>query len=129
MSATDESSSHVAEALKAALARGEVGLQVAAYLGGDLVVDSSAGVLAEGSTSPVAPETLFPIFSVTKAVTAVALHVQADRGVVDYSAPVADYWPELAVHGKGQTTVLDVLTHRAGIPPMPDDVTPELMCD
>ena len=128
MSATEESS-YVAEALKAALARGEVGLQVAAYLGGDLVVDSSAGVLAEGSASPVTLETLFPIFSVTKAVTAVALHVQADRGLVDYSAPVADYWPEFAVHGKGQTTVLDVLTHRAGIPQMPEGVTPERMCD
>jgi CubicO group peptidase (beta-lactamase class C family) len=66
---------------------------------------------------------------VTKAVAATALHMQVYRGLVDYDAPVAKYWPEYGAHGKQGTTVRDVLTHRACIPQMPAGVTPERMCD
>jgi CubicO group peptidase (beta-lactamase class C family) len=48
---------------------------------------------------------------------------------VDYDAPVAEYWPEFAQNGKAAATVRHVLTHRAGVPLMPEGVTPELMCD
>ena len=42
-------------------------------------------------------DTLFNVYSVTKAVAATALHLQADRGLIDYDAPVARYWPEYGV--------------------------------
>jgi CubicO group peptidase (beta-lactamase class C family) len=74
-------------------------------------------------------ETLFNVFSVTKAITATALHIQADRGLVSYDAPIARYWPEFAAHGKEKATVRDALSHRTGIPQMPDGVTPEQMAD
>nr|WP_240950360.1 beta-lactamase family protein [Novosphingobium sp. ERN07] len=78
---------------------------------------------------PVEPETLFNVFSVTKAVTATALHIQDERGLVDYDEPVAIYWPDFAANGKQGATVRHVLTHRAGVPQMPVDVTAEMMCD
>jgi CubicO group peptidase (beta-lactamase class C family) len=112
-----------------ALASGEIGLQVAAYLDGELIVDECAGTTALGSTVPVDSSTLFPVFSVTKGVTVTALHLQAERGLVDYEAPIADYWPEYAAAGKARTTVADLLTHRSGLFQMPDGVTTELMCD
>lgn len=108
---------------------GEIGIQVAAYLDGELVVDCWGGHTAAGAGTLVDAETLFPVFSVVKPVTAVALHVQAERGLIDYESPVARYWPEYARHGKERTTVRDVLTHRACVPQMPPDVTPERMCD
>ena len=74
-------------------------------------------------------DTLFCPFSVTKAITATLLHIQAERGLVEYEAPVAKYWPEFAANGKEATTVRDALSHRAGIPQMPDGCTPEQMCD
>jgi CubicO group peptidase (beta-lactamase class C family) len=74
-------------------------------------------------------KTLFPVFSVVKAVTAVALHIQAERGLIDYEAPIARYWPEFAANGKDKATVRDALSHRLGIPQMPTGVTPELMSD
>jgi CubicO group peptidase (beta-lactamase class C family) len=49
--------------------------------------------------------------------------------LIEYDAPIARYWPEYAVHGKQKTTVRHALTHRAGIPQMPEGVTPERMCD
>jgi CubicO group peptidase (beta-lactamase class C family) len=66
---------------------------------------------------------------VIKAVTAVALHIQAARGLVDYDAPVARYWPEFAANGKEKVTVRHVLQHRSGVWQMPADVTPERMAD
>ena len=107
----------------------EVGLQVAAYLGGKLVVDTWGGVADPVSGRAVDGDTLFNVYSVTKAVAATALHIQADRGLIDYNAPVIRYWPEYGARGKQRTTVRDVLTHRAGVPQMPAGVTPEKMCD
>lgn len=108
---------------------GEVGLQVAVYADNQLVVDIWAG-LAEATTNrPVQADTLFPTFSVIKAVTAVALHIQAARGLVDYDAPIARYWPEFAANGKERVTVRHVLHHRSGVWQMPDDVTPARMVD
>ena len=67
--------------------RGEIGLQVAAYLDGESVVDVWGGLADETTGKKVTADTLFPVFSVTKAVTAVALHIQAERGLVDYAMP------------------------------------------
>jgi len=108
---------------------GEIGLQVAAYLDGKLVIDAWSGVVDPADPRPVDGDTLFNVYSVTKAVAATALHILADRGQIDYEAPVSRYWPEYAAKGKERTTVRDVLTHRACVPQMPADMTPERLCD
>jgi CubicO group peptidase (beta-lactamase class C family) len=43
------------------------------------------------------------------------VHRLVDRGLLDYDAPVAQYWPEFAQGGKATMTVRDVLAHRAGL--------------
>jgi CubicO group peptidase (beta-lactamase class C family) len=109
--------------------KGEVGLQVAAYLDGKPVVDVWGGVADLTTGRPVDRDTLFPVFSVVKAVAAIALHIQAERGLIEYEAPIARYWPEFAANGKGSATIRDALSHRLGIPQMPSGVTPSLMSD
>ena len=99
--------------------RGEVGLQVAAYLDGELVVDAWGGIADPATGRHVDRSTLFPVFSVVKAVTAVCLHIQAERGLIDYEAPIARYWPEFAANGKDRATIRNALSHRLGIPQMP----------
>lgn len=113
----------------ATLQGGEIGVQVAAYLNGKLVIDAWSGFTDETRAQAVDGDTLFNVYSVTKAVAATALHILADRGQIDYDAPVSRYWPEYAVNGKELTTVRDVLTHRACVPQMPAGVTPERICD
>jgi CubicO group peptidase (beta-lactamase class C family) len=108
---------------------GEIGVQVAAYLDGKLAVDVCGGVADQTTGKKVDRDTVFPVFSIIKAVTATALHIQAERGLVDYYTPIARYWPEFGKHGKDNGTVYDALTHRLGVPLMPVGVTPELMCD
>jgi CubicO group peptidase (beta-lactamase class C family) len=85
---------------------------------GQLVVRRAGEVLLELVVGPVTPETRFSVFSASKAVVAVAIAMLEERGVVDVNAPVAKYFPAF---GKPHLTVLDVLTHRAGI------FTPELV--
>jgi CubicO group peptidase (beta-lactamase class C family) len=112
----------VRQALERAVELGERGVQVAAYLGDELIVDAWIGDEVDG-------ETLFPVFSVSKAVTALALHVQAERGLIDYDAPLARYWPEYGTRGKEAVTVRQVLMHRAGVPQLPPETTPERLGD
>ena len=114
-------------ALARAVELGENGVQVAAYVGDEMIVDAWTGEARPGV--PVDGDTLFPVFSVTKAVTATALHIQAERGLVDYDAPVAAYWPEFTANGKGGITLRHVLSHQSGVPQMPPDVTPERLGD
>ena len=120
----------VEAAVRAAIASGlETGLQVVAYHRGRKVIEICDGLADPATGRAVGPDTLFNVYSVTKAVTATALHIQAERGLVEYDAPIARYWPEFAAHGKESATVRHALTHRVGIPQMPEAVTPEMMCD
>jgi CubicO group peptidase (beta-lactamase class C family) len=120
----------VSEVLERMVADGhETGVQVAAYLHGKLVVDAWAGMADPETARPVDGQTLFNVFSVTKAVAATALHVQAERGLVDYDSPVARYWPEYGANGKAAVTVRDALSHRTGTPQMPAGATPDSICD
>lgn len=106
----------------------EIGVQVAAYLGDELMVDCWSGHAAPGG-DPVTADTLFNVFSVSKALTATAVHIQAENGRLDYDAPIARYWPEFAAAGKEKLTVAQVLTHCSGLMQLPADVTAEQMCD
>lgn len=122
--------SGVRAAIRSAIDAGhEQAVHVVAYHGGRQVIDVWDGLADPESGRRAAADTLYNVYSVTKAVAATALHIQAERGHVDYDAPIADYWPEFAQNGKASATVRHALTHRAGVPLMPEGVTPEKMCD
>ena len=104
-------------ALEAAIATlGETGLQVAAYHRGELVVDAWAGIADPDTRRPVDGDTLFTVFSMSKGVTATITHRLVERGILEYDAPLARWWPAFAAHGKGGITVRHALSHRAGMP-------------
>jgi len=107
----------------------EVGLQVAAYLHDELVIDTWSGIADRASGRAVQGDTLFNSFSVTKGVVATAIHLLVERDVLAYDEPIATYWPAFAQHGKERATVRHALCHQEGVPQMPEDVTPELLAD
>jgi CubicO group peptidase (beta-lactamase class C family) len=119
----------VRAALQEAVKRGETGVSVAVYHRGKLIIDAQAGIADPATKKPVDSCTIFPVFSVTKGVTALAVHIQAERGLLDLDAPISKYWPEFAANGKEGITITQALSHRACIPQMPTGVTPELMAD
>ena len=94
----------------------EQGLQVAAYLDGKLVIDTWAGIADATTGRPVDGETLFPVWSTTKGITATVIHLLVERGLLDYDAPVARNWPEFGANGKQGITLRQVLAHTAGVP-------------
>jgi CubicO group peptidase (beta-lactamase class C family) len=90
------------------------GAAVCVYHRGEVVVDCWGGTRDEAG-SPWQPDTVSMSYSTTKGVASTLLHVLADRGLVDYEAPVAEYWPEFAAGGKARVTVRQVLCHEAGL--------------
>ncbi|WP_432838640.1 serine hydrolase domain-containing protein [Dactylosporangium sp. CA-092794] len=110
------------------LERGAVGLQVAAYHQGRLVLDVQAGDVQAGGR-PVGPGTIFWVASAGKVSTATALHLQVERGLLSYDQTVASIWPEFGVGGKASFTVRDALTHRVGLPDLPADATRQRLGD
>ena len=68
---------------------------------------------------PATPETPFAVYSASKAITAMVVHVLDERGKLHINDPVAEHIPEYAAHGKGGITIGHVLAHRAGVPNVP----------
>ena len=104
----------VARVFDRQLRRTEGGAALTVYHHGEVVADLWGG-LRTTAGDPWEHDTLVMCFSATKGVTSTALHVLADRGQIDYDAPVATYWPEFAQAGKEHITVRHVLTHSAGL--------------
>lgn len=106
------------EAVRDAFAEGQAhdegGAQLCVYQRRRRVVDLWTG-MDKLNGRPFTADTITILMSCTKAVTAVCVHMLAQRGLIDYDAPVARYWPEFAANGKAAITVRDILTHRAGL--------------
>lgn len=85
------------------------------YLDGRPVVDMWAGWSDRRGRVPWSADTAPMVFSATKGVASTVIHRLADRGLIDYDAPVAEYWPEFGANGKTAITVRDVMRHRAGL--------------
>lgn len=88
---------------------------LAVYLDGVPVVDVWTGFADRRGRRPWEADTAPMVFSATKGVASTVIHRLADRGLIDYDAPVARYWPEFGANGKAAITVRDVMRHRAGL--------------
>ena len=93
----------------------DVGASVALVLGGELVVDLWGGTIDDAGTA-WAEDTVINVWSTTKTMTALCMLMLADRGEVDFDAPVAAYWPEFAANGKGNVLLRHLMSHTAGLP-------------
>jgi CubicO group peptidase (beta-lactamase class C family) len=103
----------LARVFRRQLQRTTGGAAVAVYHRGELVVDLWGG--RRTGDQPWQRDTLAMCFSTTKGVISTAVHLLADRGHIEYDAPVAAYWPRFAQGGKERITVRHVLTHSAGL--------------
>ncbi|BBX73802.1 esterase [Mycobacterium shinjukuense] len=88
---------------------------LAVYLDGQPVVDVWKGWADRDGKVPWSADSAPMVFSATKGMTATVIHRLADRGLIDYETPVAEYWPAFAANGKSALTVRDVMRHQAGL--------------
>ncbi len=107
----------------------QIGIQVCVYHDGKKVVDDCAGQMGPDDQRPVQPDTLFCVFSSTKGVAATAVHMLADRGLLDYDAPVVKYWPAFGQNGKEKLTVAQAMSHQSGLHAMPEPFSPDHIND
>jgi CubicO group peptidase (beta-lactamase class C family) len=68
------------------------------------------------------PETPFCVYSTSKAVTALLVHLLHERGELNIFDRVTRYIPAYGQHGKERTTIAHVLAHRAGVPTIPREL-------
>jgi CubicO group peptidase (beta-lactamase class C family) len=107
----------------------EVGVQVAVYRHGELIVDAVAGLADPDTGRAVDSGTPFYTWSMGKAMTATIVHRLVERGLFGYDTPIAEIWPEFGTRGKEHVTVRHALTHTAGVPGIGTGTTVENICD
>ena len=93
------------------------------------MVDIWGGYAAAARTVPWERDTITNVFSTTKTMVALCALLLADRGDLDFDAPVARYWPEFGAAGKGGVLVRHVLAHTAGPPDFDGPLSAEDLYD
>jgi CubicO group peptidase (beta-lactamase class C family) len=96
---------------------------------GEIVLDRAIGHARGNSPADpegaelvkATPDTLYNFFSGSKAVTAMLVHLLQQREQLHVDEPVATFIPEFAKRRKHSITIRDLLTHRTGIPPTPQE--------
>ncbi|MBE0640003.1 MAG: serine hydrolase [Bacteroidales bacterium] len=94
------------------------GMAIAIVKDGDIIFAKGFGVKNINTGEPVDSETLFPVASNTKAMTAAALAILVDRGLITWNDKVVDHIPYFQLYDPYVTanmTIRDLLTHRSGL--------------
>jgi serine-type D-Ala-D-Ala carboxypeptidase/endopeptidase len=98
---------------------------------GIVEADGSTRIFTHGTAGPGArplgPRTVFEIGSINKTFTGTILADMVARGEVALDDPVSKYLPEgtrVPSRGGREITLLDLATHRSGLPRMPDNYVP-----
>ncbi|CAF4644655.1 unnamed protein product [Rotaria socialis] len=94
----------------------DLGASLAVYHRGKLVVNLWGGWFDKQKTKPYDNDTLQLVFSTSKGLVAMTIALCVQRGLLSYTDKVIKYWPEYGQSGKENTTVADVMSHRAGLP-------------
>jgi len=120
----------VASTLAASLDAGtDVGASVAVFHRGLPVVDIWGGFVDEARSAPWQADTLTNVWSTTKTMTFLCALMLADRGELDFYAPVSRYWPEFAGAGKERVQVRHLMSHTAGLSGWTEHLEPEGLAD
>jgi CubicO group peptidase (beta-lactamase class C family) len=101
----------------------DLGASFCATIDGETVVDIWGGYADAAKTRPWVKDTIVNVYSTTKTMTALTALLIADRGLLDFDAPVAKYWPEFAANGKSRIKVSHLMSHSAGLSGWKEKVT------
>ena len=102
---------------------GHPGAALAVYRHSKPVLDLFGGLADRETGRPVTSDTIFVLYSSTKAVTAACLHILWERGKFQWDDTVAFHWPAFAQKGKEAVTIRHVMTHQSGFPDTPSHLT------
>ena len=103
------------------------GAQIALARHGQLALSKTFGEASIEGSKAATDDTLWLLFSNTKVITAMGIWALVEDGLLSFSDRIAEHMPEFAQHGKGDITLAQVLSHRAGFPSQ--NVTPAVWTD
>lgn len=83
---------------------------------GKLVFHEAFGHADSKRTRPVKKDSVFSLFSVTKAFTVVLVLRAIDRGQIALTTPISEVVPEFSGRGREAITFFHLLTHSSGLP-------------
>jgi CubicO group peptidase (beta-lactamase class C family) len=106
-----------AKQIAAGLDRLHPGVQLFVSLRGEPIAEAAIGQAEAGVSLTV--DHLMPWLSAGKPLTAFAMLQQVDAGRVELDTPVVAAIPEFAAQGKSAITLRHLLTHTAGLQPIP----------
>ncbi len=120
----------VREAFETSLQDGtENGASFCVTKDGEPIIDLWGGYADPAETRPWEDNTIVNVYSTTKTMTFLVALMLADRGELDFEAPVAKYWPEFAAEGKADLPVKYLMSHAAGLSGWRAPMTPQDLYD
>jgi CubicO group peptidase (beta-lactamase class C family) len=78
----------------------------------EIIREEVFGVAGAPGSSPITPDTIFLIRSISKSVTAIAVLMAVQDGLVDLDAPISEYLPEFTIPSRFEEHPEDVMTLR-----------------
>jgi len=100
----------------------EIGAAFAVEIDGKPVINLHAGWTTPKRETEWAADTIVPVFSTGKAITALVMGWLKDQGHFSFTDKVADHWPAFAQAGKADVTIAQALSHQAGLSGIAEDM-------
>jgi CubicO group peptidase (beta-lactamase class C family) len=85
-------------------------------VGGKVVFEHAIGFADRVAGTPMRLDSVFPVFSISKALNAVLVLQRVERGEACLNTPVSEIIPEFGSRGKQRITIGQLLSHSGGLP-------------
>jgi CubicO group peptidase (beta-lactamase class C family) len=85
-------------------------------VGGKVVFEHATGFADRHAGAPMRLDSVFPVFSISKALNAVLVLQRVERGEARLNTPVSEIIPEFGARGKQRITLGQLLSHSGGLP-------------
>jgi CubicO group peptidase (beta-lactamase class C family) len=85
-------------------------------VGGKVVFEHATGFADRHAGAPMRLDSVFPIFSISKAFNAVLVLQRVERGEARLNTPICEIIPEFGARGKQRITLGQLLSHSGGLP-------------
>jgi CubicO group peptidase (beta-lactamase class C family) len=107
----------VQEAIRADIRAGLYhGAVIKVARGGEVALEAAIGAADAGQSKPLALDSVFNIFSVTKAFTNLLVMRAVEQGRFQLTTPITELIPEFSGRGREKILIWHLLSHQAGFP-------------
>ena len=93
----------------------DVGSSLGISLNGEIVVNLWGGYKDKDYKSHWEEDTIINVWSSTKNMASLCALLLFEKGLLDFDAPVTEYWPEFSENGKENILVKNIMSHSSGL--------------